>query len=116
MTPIAVAGAVFTVGAFGVSDTYASSVYRCYNAVNCSGASDGMNAAEVRNESGSGLVGRIWALLNGQWVLRAIGSCEYCDAGELEIPYLEEECPHAETERWYRKYEHILGGTQFIQT
>jgi hypothetical protein len=115
IAPVVVASTVFTVGAFGVSNAYAGG-YRCYNAVNCNGPNEGMNGLEARNESGTGLVARLWALENGQYVLKAIGSCSGCSAGDIYIPYLEVLYAHGETERWYDMYTYTLGGTQFIQT
>lgn len=100
---------------FGVSSASAKYFYRCYNAATCNGPNETLNSAVVLNESGTGVIGRLWEELFEGYREDGRLTCSECSVLKPSTPGFEDILGHAETERWYMKFTYTLAGEQIIE-
>jgi hypothetical protein len=98
--------------AFGVSNA-AATEYRCFKAATCNGKDETIDAALVRNESGTGLIGRLWEELFEGYREDGRQTCSGCTELNPATPGFERILGHAETERWYMMFTYTLSGFEY---
>src|ERR1700684_931506 len=86
-----------------------ASIYRCEHAATCNGKDETIDTVLARNESGTGLVGRLWRKNSeGGYGEDGKAYCSGCTEVKPATPGFEHINGHAETERWYKEFTYTL--------
>jgi hypothetical protein len=100
--------------AFGVSNA-AATEYRCFKAATCNGKDETIDTALMRNESGTGLIGRLWKELFTGYEEDGRSTCSGCSELKPTTPGFAHILGHAETERWFMMFTYTLSGFEFTE-
>lgn len=90
--------------------------YRCFKAATCNGKDETIDTVIARNESGTGLVGRLWKNNGGgNYAEDGKSFCSGCTEVKPATPGFAHINGHAETERWFKEFTYTLSGFEYVE-
>ena len=109
-----IVGVFLAFGISGISNA-AATEYRCFKAATCNGKDETIDTALVRNESGTGLIGRLWKELFEGYEEDGRQTCSGRSELKPTTPGVAQIIGHAETERWFMMFTYTLSGFEAVE-